>query len=96
MTTTQPTTDGHHRHTEATERKSWRETRVFAKTSEFWAMLVGVVALVVIYNASDDASFDLWRACLLGTVLAAAYVLSRGFAKAGTRTPGASDSNYDR
>jgi hypothetical protein len=95
MTNTQTTTDGRPRYTEPTEHKSWRETRLFAKTSEFWAMLVGVVAIVAIYNAADDASFDLWRACLLGTVLAAAYIVSRGFAKAGTRTPDHRDSTYD-
>jgi hypothetical protein len=93
MTNTQTTTEGRHQYIEAPEQhKSWRETRLFAKTSEFWAMLVGVVAIVVIYNVSDDASFDLWRACLLGTVLAAAYIVSRGFAKAGTRTPDHWDS----
>jgi hypothetical protein len=58
-----------------------RETRWFARTSEFWAMLVGVAAIVVIYNVADDASFDLWRACLLGTMLAVAYIVSRGIAK---------------
>jgi hypothetical protein len=56
-------------------------------------MLVGVVAIVVIYNAAADASFDLWRACLLGTVLATGYIVSRGIAKAGTRTPDRWDSN---
>ncbi|HEX2384811.1 MAG TPA: hypothetical protein VHI95_19355 [Acidimicrobiales bacterium] len=75
------------------ERRAWSETRLFAKTSEFWAMLVGVAAIVVIYNAADDASFDLWRACLLGVVLATAYIVSRGIAKSGTSTP---DDRDDR
>jgi hypothetical protein len=61
-----------------------RETRLFARTSEFWAMLVGVAAIVVIYNVADNAAFDLWRACLLGTVLAVAYIVSRGIAKFGS------------
>jgi len=43
------------------------------------------VILAVIYNASSDASFDLFRACLLSTVLGAAYIVSRGFAKSGSR-----------
>lgn len=62
-----------------------RETRPFPKTSEFWAFVVGIVAIAAIYNAADDASLDLWRACLLGTALGVAYIVSRGFAKAGTR-----------
>jgi hypothetical protein len=84
------------------ERRSWNETRLFAKTSEFWAMLVGIAVIVVVYNAADDSSLDLWRACLLGTALAAAYIVSRGFAKAGTRAPESWDghdgraSAYDR
>jgi hypothetical protein len=74
-----------------------RETRLFAKTSEFWAMLVGVVAIVVVYNVADDETFNLWRACLLGTVLAVAYIVSRGFAKAGSRHHDAfGDSTYRR
>jgi nicotinamide riboside transporter PnuC len=96
MTSPQTTTNGRHRDTEATQRETWRETRLFAKTSEFWAMLVGIAAIVVIYNAADDSSFDLWHACLLGTVLAATYIVSRGFAKAGTRTADHWDSTDDR
>ena len=67
------------------EHRSHRETRLFAKTSEFWALLVGVGALAVIYNAAQDTSLDLWRACLLATLLGIAYIVSRGFAKAGSR-----------
>jgi hypothetical protein len=62
-----------------------RETRRFAKTSEFWAMLAGVIVVAVIYRASSDQSLDLWRATLLGTVIAIAYIISRGLAKAGSR-----------
>jgi hypothetical protein len=54
-------------------------------TTEFWAMLLGVAAMVVIYNAAADISLSLWRACLLGTVLAASYIVSRGIAKSGSR-----------
>ena len=47
-------------------------------------MLAGIVAIVVIYNAAADTSLDLFRACLLGTVIATGYIVSRGFAKAGS------------
>ena len=62
----------------------FRETKPSFMTTEFWAMLVGVVAVVVIYNASSDASLDLFRASLLATILAVGYMVSRGFAKAGS------------
>ena len=62
----------------------WRETKPSPKTTELWFTIAGILALVVIYNASSDASLNLFRACLLGTVMAAAYVVSRGFAKAGS------------
>jgi hypothetical protein len=72
-----PSTQSVHTHT-------WRETKPSPKTTELWLTIIGVVALVVIYNASSDASLNLFRACLLGTVMAAAYIVSRGFAKAGS------------
>jgi hypothetical protein len=79
------------------DERSHRETRLFAKTSEFWAMLVGVAAIVVIYNVADDETFNLWRACLLGTALAVAYIVSRGIAKAGSRhDEAAHDRAYGR
>jgi hypothetical protein len=65
-------------------RWTWRETKPSPKTTELWLTVIGIAAIVVIYNASRDASLDLFRACLLGTVMAAAYVVSRGFAKAGS------------
>jgi hypothetical protein len=61
------------------------ETKASFKTTELWAAIVGVVLLVIVYNASSDASLDLFRACLLCTVLGAAYIVSRGFAKSGSR-----------
>ena len=88
MSMTDQATNGHtemqSRPTEAfTTRR--RETKLFAKTSEFWAMLVGVIAVAAIYNAAADTSLDLFRASLLATILGTAYIVSRGFAKAGAR-----------
>ena len=62
----------------------WQETKPSPKTTELWFMLAGIAALFVIYHAAADRSLDLFRACLLGTVLATAYIVSRGFAKAGS------------
>src|SRR5436189_4852290 len=61
------------------------ETKGSWKTTEFWAAIAGVVALIVTYNAADDLSLDLFRACLLCTLLGAAYIVSRGLAKSGSR-----------
>jgi len=62
-----------------------RETKPSFMTTEFWTMLLGVAAIVVIYNAASDISLSLWRACLLGTVFATGYIVSRGIAKSGSR-----------
>src|SRR4051812_25674707 len=65
-------------------RRDPRETKPSFMTTEFWAMLAGVIAVVVIYNASADRSLDLFRASLLATSLAVGYMISRGLAKSGT------------
>jgi hypothetical protein len=62
-----------------------KETKASFATTEFWAMLAGIAALVVIYNARDDASLDLWRTCVLATAIGCAYMISRGLAKSGSR-----------
>jgi hypothetical protein len=72
-----------------TRHRIWSETKPSPKTTELWFMIIGVVALAIIYNAASDVSLDLFRACLLGTMLAMAYIVSRGLAKA------ASHDDYD-
>ena len=71
-----------------------RETKPSFMTTEFWAMLAGIVALVIVYNVADNPSLDLWRTCLLATVIATAYIVSRGFAKSGSDDM-AHDTDYD-
>ena len=66
------------------DRPETRETKPSPMTSEFWAMLVGIIAIVVVYNASADSSLDLFRAAALATTLAVGYFVSRGLAKSGT------------
>lgn len=51
-------------------------------TTEFWAMLVLIVAVLIAAAVSD--SLDDVRAWTLVTIIGAAYIVSRGFAKAGT------------
>jgi len=67
------------RHIEASQ----DETKPSFMTTEFWAMVAGIAALIVVYNVTDDPSLDLFRLCLLCTLAGMAYVVSRGLAKAG-------------
>ena len=58
------------------------ETKWAPLTTEFWAMLVLIAAVLVAAYVSD--SLDDVRAWTLVTIIGAAYILSRGFAKMGT------------
>ena len=59
------------------------ETKPFYLTSEFLLAALTILALLVAGYADDD-SLDTWRTWLLVTVVAAAYIISRGIAKAGS------------
>jgi hypothetical protein len=72
------------------------ETKHALKTTEFWAM-VGVIAGILIASAmigqgegtggeAQDA-FPAVRAWLYVAIVASAYMVSRGLAKAGSREP---------
>jgi hypothetical protein len=58
------------------------ETKWAPLTTEFWAMLV-LIAAILIAAAVSDSLGDV-RAWTLVTVVGSAYILSRGVAKAGT------------
>lgn len=90
MSMTNPTTTGTSVRGTATDSfgrqpGGWLETKPFAATSEFWLTIVGIVAVLVAGYVVDDPTFNIFRAWLLATVLASAYILSRGLAKAGSR-----------
>jgi hypothetical protein len=76
-------------------RWSAHETKASFKTTELWAAIIGVAALIVVYNASSDLSLDLFRACLLATILGAAYIVSRGIAKSGSRPERHEERDWD-
>ena len=65
------------------------ETKLSLKTTEFWAM-GGVIAAILAAAAVSDSLGDV-RAWTLVTVVAAAYILSRGLAKAGSSYTGGDD-----
>jgi len=58
------------------------ETKWAPLTTEFWAML-GLIVAILIAAAISDSLNDV-RAWTLATIIGAAYILSRGLAKAGT------------
>jgi hypothetical protein len=68
------------------------ETKPFFLTSEFAGALLAIFGIAITAASSD--SFGAWRAWVLISGIVAAYLLSRGIAKAGTRSH--SDDPRDR
>src|SRR3954453_2142291 len=83
ITPTPTSSEGRGRSAEHLVEHHQDETKPSFMTTEFWAMVAGIVALIVVYNVADDPSLDLFRTCLLCTLAGMAYVVSRGLAKAG-------------
>jgi hypothetical protein len=65
------------------------ETKQAFKTTEFWAM-VGAIVAILIAGAVDDG-FGARHAWLYVTIAAAAYMISRGLAKSGSSEPRTED-----
>jgi hypothetical protein len=68
------------------ERKTFTETKAGFKTTEFLLTLAAIVAILVAVYVGDadlDAT-DGWR---YASWVAAAYIVSRGLAKLGSREP---------
>jgi hypothetical protein len=70
------------------------ETKHAFKTTEFWAMLaiiVGILLASLIVGDDGDGgagdAFPAVRAWLYVAIVASAYIVSRGLAKAGSREP---------
>ena len=74
------------------------ETKQAFKTSEFWAMIALVVAILVsaaLINGGDNGTdeFIARQAWLYVAILGAGYFISRGLAKSGSREPYTDESN---
>jgi hypothetical protein len=71
------------------------ETKQAFKTTEFWAMVGLIVAVLIASRVVGDDNgnergvdqFPAVRAWLYVTIIGAAYMVSRGLAKAGSRDP---------
>ena len=70
-------------------RRTFDETKLSLKTTEFWAM-AGIIAAVLIASAVSDTLGDV-RAWTLVAAVAIGYMLSRGLAKSGTKYAGGED-----
>ena len=74
------------------------ETKQAFKTTEFWAMVGLVVAILVsaaVINGGDNGTdeFIARQAWLYVAILGAGYFISRGLAKSGSREPYTVDSD---
>ena len=68
------------------------ETKQAFKTTEFWAMIALVVAILIsaaVINGGDNGTdeFIARQAWLFVSILGAGYFVSRGLAKSGSREP---------
>jgi hypothetical protein len=77
------------------------ETKASFKTTEFWAMLALVVAILVsaaLINGGDNGTdeFIAKQAWLYVSILGAGYFISRGLAKSGSYEPVDADAGTDR
>ena len=78
------------------------ETKQAFKTTEFWAMVALVVAILIAGNSIESAEggpdiLGADKVWLYITILGSAYMISRGLAKSGSREPYYADgSNAER
>jgi hypothetical protein len=77
------------------------ETKQAFKTTEFWAMVGLIVAILVsaaVIKGGDDGTdqFIARQAWLYAAILGAGYFISRGLAKSGTREPYTDDRTDGR
>ena len=74
-------------------RRTSAETKASFKTTEFWAMAVIILA-ILIASAVSDSLGDV-RAWTLVAAVAIGYMISRGLAKSGTKYPAEAPSNQN-
>ena len=78
------------RRADAPARRTFTETKASFKTTEFFAYVVAVVGVLIaaaVVDEADAGGFGAQQAWLYVTILTVGYMLSRGFAKSGSREP---------
>lgn len=71
-------------HQQPQQRSNPIETKPFYMTSEFVGSVLAIVGIAITAASSD--AFGAWRAWILITAITVGYVVSRGIAKAATRS----------
>ena len=74
--------------------RPWAETKPFFLTSEFLAAAALIAGILIATGMNDN--LDAPRGWLYAAIVGAAYILSRGIAKAGTRDPNPDRSGWNR
>jgi hypothetical protein len=69
--------------------RTFDETKLSLKTTEFWAM-AGIIAAILVASAVSDSLNDV-RAWTLVAVVGVGYMISRGLAKSGSKYAGGED-----
>ena len=72
------------RYEQRPQRSNPIETKPFYLTSEFVGSVLAIAGIAITAVSSD--AFGAWRAWILITAITGAYVISRGIAKAATRS----------
>jgi hypothetical protein len=79
-----------------TSRRRSTETKASFKTTEFFAfvaVLIAVLVAALVIDESDAGGFGARQAWLYATILTVGYMVSRGLAKSGSREPYSGDDN---
>ena len=76
-----------------TTRRTFTETKLGAKTSEFYMALLAIAGILVATYSDNDDSLTAERGYQYAAFVAVAYIVSRGLAKLGTREPYTEDAD---
>jgi hypothetical protein len=85
------TSDRGREHRDERHTRSYTETKLATKTTEFYALINAIVAIVVATYADSGDTLTKSDGIRYASFVAAAYILSRGLAKFGTREPYTTD-----
>ena len=83
--------DGDHVTRDERRTRTFTETKVATKTTEFYAMVLAIIGIVVATYADGSDTLTKDDGIRYATFIAVAYILSRGLAKLGTREPYTTD-----
>lgn len=69
------------------ERRTFTETKLGAKTSEFYMAIIAIAGIIFATYVDGDDSLVKEDGMFYAALVAIAYIVSRGLAKLGTREP---------